>query len=168
MPRNHSVLSEGTDVGLIGGVTIAAFFLILDLIAGFPFRTPSVLGQVLLFGNATPELNARVPYAIAAYTVFHFVVFVLLGIGLVKVVHLATDNSVVRFALLPIFLAFEVFFYGLLALFSERTRELFPLWTVLVANTLAVLAMGAYLWIRHPAFRQALIRTPLGAPSENE
>lgn len=168
MPRDHSVLGEGTDVGLIGGVAIAAYFLILDLIAGYPFRTPSVLGQVVLFGNPDPVLTVRDPAAIAAYTVFHFVLFILLGMALVKIVHLATTSSVIRFALLPLFLAFEVFFYGVIVMLSERTSELFPLWTVIVANTLAAVAMGITLWVRHPAFRQSLTRTPFGAASDSE
>jgi hypothetical protein len=62
-----------------------------------------------------------------------------------------------------VFLVFEVLFYGLLTIFSERTQELFPFWAVLSANTLAALAMGAYLWRRHPALRDSVRETPLGA-----
>ena len=83
--------------------------------------------------------------------------------GLVALVHWATDNSVVRYALLPVFLVFEVLFYGFLEVFSERTHELFPFWAVVSANTLAAVCMGAYLWHRHPAFRQSIHDTPLGA-----
>ena len=39
-----------------------------------------------------------------------------------------------RYALLPVFLVFEVLFYGLLEVFSERTNELFPFWAVVIAN----------------------------------
>ena len=69
----------------------------------------------------------------------------------------------VRYALLPVFLVFEVLFYGLLEVLSERTNELFPFWAVVAANTLAAVCMGAYLWRRHPAFRQSIHDTPLGA-----
>jgi hypothetical protein len=82
--------------------------------------------------------------------------------GLVVLVHWGVRDSVVRYALLPVFLVFEVLFYGLLEVFSERTNELFPFWTVLVANTLAALSMGLYLWMRHPDFRAAVRETPLG------
>jgi hypothetical protein len=70
---------------------------------------------------------------------------------------------VVRYALLPVFLAFEVIFYGLLEVLSEGTAELFPFWAVVSANTLAAFSMGLYLWIRHPAFRRSIRDTPLGA-----
>ena len=154
--RSHSIPAEGTDVGLIGGLAIALWFLVLDVIAGQPLRTPSLLGQVVLMGDSTPETGSIIFGAILIYTAFHFIVFALLGMGLVAVVHWAIENPVVRFGLLPIFLAFEVLFYGLLEVLSERTGELFPFWAVVSANTLAAISMGLYLWIRHPAFRRSI------------
>jgi hypothetical protein len=97
------------------------------------------------------------------YTAFHFLVFALLGVGLVALVHWSVTNPIVRYALLPVFLAFEVIFYGLLEVLSERTNELFPFWAVVGANTLAALWMGLYLWRRHPALRRSIEETPLGA-----
>ena len=74
--------------------------------------------------------------------------------GLVALVHWGVENPVVRYALLPVFLVFEVLFYGFLEVLSERTHELFPFWAVVTANTLAAVSMGFYLWRRHPAFRR--------------
>jgi hypothetical protein len=162
MPEKaHSAIGEGTDVGLIGGVVIAVWFLVLDTIAGHPFQTPSLLGQVVLLGDRTPDPHLAFG-AILLYTAFHFIVFALIGIGLVSLVHWGTDNSVVRYALLPVFLVFEVLFYGFLEILSERTNELFPFWAVVSANTLAAIFMGYYLWRRHPAFRDSIRDTPLG------
>jgi hypothetical protein len=160
--RVHSALGEGTDVGLIGGAVIAVWFLLLDTIAGHPFQTPSLLGQVVLLGDRTPDMHLAFG-AILLYTAFHFIVFSLIGIGLVALVHWGTDNPVVRYALLPLFLVFEVLFYGLLGVLSERTHELFPFWAVVSANTLAAVVMAYYLWRRHPAFRESIRNTPLGA-----
>lgn len=162
LDKSHSVLAEGTDVGILGGLAVAIWFLILDTIAGHPFQTPSLLGQVVLFGNARPDMTQLVFGAILVYTAFHFAVFVLLGMGLVVLVHWAERDSVVRFALLPVFLVFEVMFYGLLEILSERTHELFPFWAVVTANTLAALSMAVYLWVRHPDLRRSLRETPLG------
>jgi hypothetical protein len=158
----HSAVGEGTDVGLIGGLAVAAWFLVLDSIAGHPFQTPSLLGQMVLLGDRRPD-PALAFGAILLYTAVHFIVFALIGIGLVALVHWAVDNSVVRYALLPVFLVFEVLFYGVLSVFSERTQALFPFWAVLSANTLAAVAMGVYLWRRHPALRDSMRETPLGA-----
>src|SRR3954465_3619227 len=157
MPDNrHSVVGEGTDVGLIGGLAVAIWFLVLDSIAGHPFQTPSLLGQTVLFGVRSPDPRMIDFGAILFYTAFHFIVFALLGMGLVALVHWAIDNPVVRYALLPVFLVFEGMFYGFLSIFSERTNELFPFWAVVSANTLAAVCMAAYLWRRHPAFRQSI------------
>jgi len=162
LDNSHSTMAEGTDVGIIGGLAVAIWFLILDTIAGHPFQTPSLLGQVVLFGDARPETSHLVFGAILVYTAFHFAVFALLGMGLVALVHWAVRDSVVRYALLPVFLVFEVMFYGLLQVLSERTNTLFPFWAVIIANTLAALCMGIYLWIRHPDLRRSLQDTPLG------
>jgi len=160
--NSHSTLSEGTDVGIIGGLAVAIWFLILDSLACHPFQTPSLLGQVILFGDSTPVTMHLVFGAILVYTAFHFAVFALLGMGLVVLVHWGTRDPVVRYALTPVFLVFEVLFYGLLEVFSERTNELFPFWAVVTANTLAAISMGLYLWLRHPDFSAACRDTPLG------
>ncbi len=164
MPRTDlSVGDEGTFVGAIGATVVACWFLIIDSIAGRPLRTPSVLGEVLLFGQARPALD-RIDFgAVVAYTAVHFAIFFVFGLVVAALVRWAMRESVVRYALLQVFLVFEVFFYGLLSLVSEATRELFPFWTVFFANTLAALAMGAYLWRRHPSVRKLLRETPLGA-----
>jgi len=159
--HRHSVIGEGTDVGLIGGIVVAVWFLILDTIAGHPLQTPSLLGQMVILGDRTPDPQLAFG-AILLYTAFHFIVFALIGIALVALVHWGQDNHVVRYALLPVFLVFEVLFYGFLMVFSERTDELFPFWAVLTANTLAAVCMGYYLWRRHPAFRDSIRETPLG------
>jgi hypothetical protein len=161
--RSHSISAEGTDVGIIGGLAVAIWFLILDTISGRPLLTPSLLGQVVLMGDSTPDTREIVFGAILLYTAFHFVVFALIGMGLVALVHWGIENPVVRYALLPVFLAFEVIFYGLLEALSEGTAQLFPFWAVVGANTLAAVSMGIYLWIRHPALRRSIRDTPLGA-----
>jgi hypothetical protein len=168
MADRHSAWGEGTDVGLIGGTAVAGFFLVRDLLAGQPMLTPSVLGQVLLFGRAEPDLVNVDLGAALLYMVVHFAVFALIGVFLTKMVHTATHNSVVRFAFLPVFLAFEVFFYGVIVAINQRTADLLPFWWVLLANTIAAASMGYYLWRTHPAFREAIAHTPLGVAEDRE
>jgi hypothetical protein len=162
-PFRLSLSDEGAIAGAIGATVVAIWFLLLDTLAGIPLRTPSVLGQIVLFGRSRPVTDRVLFDAMIVYTAFHFAVFVLFGIGLVALVRWSIRQSVVRYALLQVFLVFEVFFYGVLWMFSARTSELFPLWTVLGANTLAAIAMGLYLWRLHPDLRESLRETPLGA-----
>ncbi|MBK7594617.1 MAG: hypothetical protein IPP98_10610 [Gemmatimonadetes bacterium] len=154
---------EGITTGVIGAVIVAAFYLLLDTVNGTPLLTPSILGEVLVLRNGTPNLTVPVGMAIAAYTVVHLIAFGLFGLFLARMVHLSERSSVARYGVLQLLVAFLFAFYGVLAVASEVTRGLFPLWGVLAANVAAALAMGAYLWNRHPAFRAAIRRTPLGA-----
>lgn len=158
----HSVLGEGSTVGIVGAVIVALWFLALDLIDHRPFYTPSILGQVMMLGRETPS-SALVPEAIAAYSFVHFAAFVLFGIVAVRLVHLATRQSFFRFALLLLVVGFEFFFYGFTYIFFAGTRGLFPWWSILGANTLAAIGMGAYLLWSHPGLRQSLNQEPLGA-----
>jgi hypothetical protein len=161
--HHHSLWSEGTDVGLIGGVLVALFFTIRDVLTERLFATPNVLGQIIVLGRGTPDLTTLVPEAIWGYTAVHFAAFVVFGIALTHLVHLATREPVFRYALLSIFIVFEVFFLGVTLTISEETRALFPAWMVVSANTIAALGMGYYLWKKHPGIKRAIGRVPLGA-----
>ena len=107
-------VGEGTDVGLIGGLVVAVWFLILDTIAGHPFQTPSLLGQMVLFGDRRP-IPARsssgpscsIPRSTSSSSRCSAWAWWRWCTG-------AIENPVVRYALLPVFLVFEVMFYGLL------------------------------------------------------
>jgi hypothetical protein len=154
---------EGITTGLIGATFVAAFYLLLDTISGTPLLTPSILGQVLVLRITSPNMTTPDNPAIAAYTAVHLIAFALFGLFLTKMVHLSERSSVARYGVLQLLVAFLFAFYGVLAVASEVTRGFFPLWGVLGANVAAALAMGAYLWNRHPAFRAAIRRAPLGA-----
>ena len=154
---------EGITTGLIGATVVAVFYLLLDTIHGTPLLTPSILGEVLVLRATPPDLVTPVTTAVASYTAVHVVAFALFGLFLAKMIHLSERSSVARYGVLQLLVAFLFAFYGVLAVASEVTRGRFPLWGVLAANVGAAIAMGAYLWNRHPAFRAAIRRTPLGA-----
>jgi hypothetical protein len=161
--HHHSFGKESMITGLIGAGIVALWFLVIDLIQGRPLTTPSVLGQVVILGKSDPDLSHPVLAAVAAYTGLHVAVFLLIGALVTWLVFQADRHNIARFGLLMLFVAFEVFFYGLLVMFFQGTSGLFPFWSVLVANTLAAIGMGWYLLRRHPAIRRALAREPLGA-----
>jgi hypothetical protein len=162
MRHHHSVLKEGAVAGMLGAVAVAVWFLVLDLMQGRALFTPSMLGQILLLGRETPTTDTIDSSAVALYTVFHFVAFVLFGIAVTKLVHMAVINPVVRFGLVMVFVVFEVFFWGFTYMFFAGTRGLFPRGAILIANTLAAVTMATYLWRRHPSLKRALRHEPLG------
>jgi hypothetical protein len=142
---------------------VALWFLLKDSLAGQPLRTPSVLGQVLLLGETSPDVASPSFIGIILYTAVHFALFLGFGFALAYLVRWAVKDHIVRYALLQVFLAFELFFVFVVLMLREETRSLFPVWSVLVANSLAALGMGIYLWRHHPDLQQELRETPLGA-----
>ena len=161
--HHHSVWREGGTAGLLGAVSVALWFLALDLAAGRPLYTPSILGQIVLFGSATPETATIVPDAVALYTLAHLAAFLVFGVLVTKLVHLAVNFPLARFGLLMLFVVFEVAFWGFTWVFFEGTRGLFPQGSILGANTVAAVVMASYLWLRHPALKRALQHEPLGS-----
>jgi len=163
MRERHALLSEATDAGFIGATAVAIWFLIRDLLAGHPLRTPSVLGQLFLLGERQPDAEGLVFGAVVLYTGVHFIVFVLFALVVTWLVRLAVDQPVVRFALLVLFVAFEFCFYVVVNVVSSEVGALFPIWTVVAANLLAAAAMAAYFWRRYPELGGILRKEPLGA-----
>jgi hypothetical protein len=52
--NKHDLLREGILAGAIGAVVVAGWFLVTDVLQGRPLSTPSVLGQVVLYGITDP------------------------------------------------------------------------------------------------------------------
>src|SRR5438093_1593248 len=76
------ILLDGLFAGAIGAFTVALWFLVLDLAAGRPLFTPALLGTVLLHGGDAAAQGVTVaPLEVAAYTAFHFLVFLGIGAG---------------------------------------------------------------------------------------
>ncbi len=161
--HHHSVLREGALAGLLGALTVAVWFLILDLMQGRPLYTPSVLGQILLLGRGSGAMDGIDSTAVALYTVFHVLAFFVFGLVVTKGVHLAINVPVIRFGLVMLFVVFELFFWGFTYIFFAGTRGLFPRGAVLIANTLAAIVMAVYLWHRHPSLKRALRHEALGS-----
>lgn len=141
--------AQGVVLGLIGGTLVGAWFFVADLVAGLPLRTPSVLGQAVLYGDRLPDLSHVDLPAALLYAGFHFVTFIGLGILLTALARQAVVEPTVRYALFIVFIGFEIFVAGVLGMLSESTRDLFPTWQVLTANALAAAAMALRLWWRH-------------------
>lgn len=163
MRASHSVWREGAVAGLLGAGTVALWFLVRDTLAGVPLRTASVLGEVLLFLNPSPDLERASAGAAAAYGVLHVVAFLLVGWLFALLARWATQEPVARFAVVVAFVLFVLCFYVVLRTVGGAVQDLFPAWAVLVPNLLAAFVMGAYLWRRYPELRDILRAEPLGS-----
>jgi hypothetical protein len=161
--HRHNLAREGAITGVIGAVVVATWFFILDVVAGHPLATPSVLGEVVVFGTATPSFTVINSWAVVAYTIIHLMVFTVIGMTLTSLFHASMVSPLARPALLMSFIVFEFFFFGVTLLLEARTGPLFPGWSVLVANFLSAAAMGGWLWRHHPSIKRSIEKLPLGA-----
>ncbi len=154
---------EGLVTGLLGAAVVAAFYLAVDVARGHPLMTPTVLGQVFVMRQG--ELIETTPdvLAIVLYTIVHLLAFAAFGLGLTAMARRAESSGVMRYAIVQLLVVFELFFYGLLQIGTETARGMFPLWSVLTANTLAAAVMCTWLWRRHPVLARAFAGGPLGA-----
>ena len=90
------------------------------------------------------------PKVVLGYTVVHFVLFALVGMGLTLLVHLATRNITLRMGVwLGLVVAFGLF-AGLTYMLGTATGERLSPWSVISGSLLGVLGMAGYLWRRHP------------------
>ena len=124
--QQDTVGEEGTWIGLIGAGVVALWFLARDVAAGHPLRTPSILGQVLLMGKSSPNVDQLDFAGIILYTAAHVFVFLLFGMAVAHLIRWSVKNHFVRYALLQVFLAFELFFCVVLLVFREETRVAVP------------------------------------------
>lgn len=158
---------EGVMAGVLGAAVVALFYLVFDIVVrGAALRTPSILGQLLVLGQRNPDITAINGTAILLYTIVHIIAFVVFGYLLTALALRSERSDLARYGVVQLLIVFELFFYGLLAVADSTTRGAFPFWSVLAANSLAAIAMGTWLWMRHPKVRAAIARAPLGSAEE--
>jgi hypothetical protein len=143
------VAREGLIAGLAGAVAVAVWFLLYDLAAGVPLRTPALLGATLFHGLRDPSALVITMPLVLQYTVVHGLAFVLFGWAAAGLLALADREPLLLFGLFMLFCCFEVFFIAAIAILAERLFETIAWWTILAANILASLVMLGYFFREH-------------------
>ncbi|MCO4101136.1 MAG: hypothetical protein HEQ38_17425 [Gemmatimonas sp.] len=155
---------EGVNAGLIGALTIALWFLILDVIRGDLLGTPVMLGNSLISIFLQPgELPSRAG-AFLLYTVFHVAAFAGVGLLFAWGMNAAerTPSAFIGFA--GLFIVFEIGWLGWTAVLAEgRFGELSWL-QVFLANLIAAGVMGYYLFRQHPGLAGRVELAIAGSP----
>jgi cytochrome bd-type quinol oxidase subunit 2 len=145
----RSLIREGIVVGLAGAVAVAAWFLLYDLAAGVPFRTPALLGAAIFDGLRDPAALVITPALVLKYTVLHGLAFLVFGIATAGLFALVDYERRVLFAVFMLFCCFEVFVIGMVMALAERLIEEIPIWAILGANLLAAGVMLGILFRSH-------------------
>jgi hypothetical protein len=158
--RAHPTLSEGLVTGLIGAGAVALWFFILDILRGTPFYTPAALGSVVFFGAESPADVKVNPGVIAAYTVLHLAAFASVGTALVLAAHWLVRLPSLWLMGVLVLIILEGLFLGVVGSLSGWVLGAMGMWAVGIGNVVAVAAMGAWVWRRHPEFRRELLEVP--------
>jgi hypothetical protein len=106
-------------------------------VQGEPLRTPRVLGEAFL------HVGAGAP-AVLLYSVAHGLAFALFGIVAAVLIAGAEREPMFVFALVILFTAFEVLFFGALVIGAKQVLDEVSAWEIFVGNLLAAAVMLAY------------------------
>jgi hypothetical protein len=156
-PRGiEGLYQEGLTAGVLGAATIAAWFLLLDIAAGHPLRTPTILGTALFRGGAglgSPEGPPASLEMVVLYTWVHALVFCVIGGVAARLLAVAERQPNAGFGILLLFVILEFGFLGVTLLFAEPVLRALTWPAILVGNLLAAGVMGTYFWRRHPGLK---------------
>jgi hypothetical protein len=153
----HSVIRDALIGGVLGATAVALWFLGLDLAAGQPLGTPAALGAALL-GVFGPPGNEGALVHVLAYTVFHYVAFIIVALIASVIVHIAERTPSVLAGAMILFVAFEIGFAVVTSILAHYAGFQGNLsWAAVgVGNLIAAIVMGVYLWRAHPAIGREL------------
>jgi hypothetical protein len=143
------VAREGLVGGLLGAAAVALWFLVHDLAAGTPLRTPALLGAALFHGLRDADTVTVTLPLVLQYTVVHGAAFVLFGWIAAALLALADHEPRFLFAFVMLFCCFEVFAIALVAVLAEWLFDTLAWWTILLANLLAATVMLGYFFRGH-------------------
>jgi hypothetical protein len=154
-----TTVREGAFIGLAGAAAVALWFLIYDLAAGVPLRTPALLGAALFEGLRDPSALVITPMLVLKYTIVHGIVFVAFGVVAAGLFALADRERRVLFAAFMLFCCFEVVFVLVVMVTAGWLLEELPIWSILAANFLAAVVMLSLLFRLHHRMPRELLST---------
>ena len=137
----HHLIADGVVGGLLAGLVVALWFLVVDSVAGRPFHTPAALAGALTRQPIGPPTFRLV----AAYSVVHFAVFALLGIGVAGAIAVLRTPPRLLFGVLFGLVAQELAFYAGLLLSDASRVAIVPWPHVVAANVLSGFVLMGYL-----------------------
>lgn len=138
------IAREGLLSGLLGAGAVAAWFLLYDVAAGVPLRTPALLGAALFHGLRDPSALVITAPLVAEYTAVHGLAFVLFGWVAAALLALADREPRLLFAFIMLFCCFEVFTFVMIAALAQWLLDAIAWWTILAGNLLASGVMLGY------------------------
>ncbi len=156
---DRRVFREGVVAGLIGAAVVAVWFLIFDLSAGRPLRTPALLGAAVFQGLRDPQGLHVTAGPVIGYTILHVLAFVAFGILCAILVAAADREPVLLLAFVALYGVFQIFFLGLVGLLAQFLLGAILWWEIFAANLLASAGMLAYFFLGHRALGRTVLES---------
>jgi len=153
------IAEDGLFSGMIGALVVAVWFLALDILAGRPLYTPSLLGKVLFMGSGAMHDPTIVPSMVVVYTGVHMATFIVFGMIAATLIRASERAPVMGILLLFLFVIFEAAFFVLSLAVGGGLVGKLGVVAVIIANLLAAGAMSAYFLVRRPMARHSLEKT---------
>jgi hypothetical protein len=139
--RRSATAVDGVIGGILAGAVVAVWFFVLDAVTAEPLHTPRLLAGALL-GHEPGLTTARL---VAVYTLLHFGVFAVLGVGAVWLARATGETPRVMTGALFGIGALSAVHYGALLMLGAPVLTVLPPIHVLAANLLGGVAMMLYL-----------------------
>ncbi|MGD2121808.1 MAG: hypothetical protein PVJ76_08685 [Gemmatimonadota bacterium] len=150
MTAERSWIAEGLLAGLIGYVTVVALFGVINLLGGETvFHTAALLGSALFFGARSAAEVVTGPAPIIAYNGVHILVSLMIGMGAAWLIFQTEKNHPLWFIVFFIFLAGFIYSVVVMGILVAEAAALLSWGAIVLANVVAGLAAGGYLWWRH-------------------
>jgi hypothetical protein len=146
----RTFLTEALSTGLVGAVTVAIWFFVVDMVSGTPFRTPGILGSAAFLGISSPDEAVINATTVGLYSILHGAVFFLVGIGTTVIIRAADRAPSVLGLFIPLTLVLQALFVGLTAILAQFLLGAIAWWAVLGGNLVASFLMGSLLLYWHP------------------
>jgi hypothetical protein len=160
IPALHlpAVVSRGVVTGVIGAVVVAVWFFFVDIISGTPLRTPAALASALLIGASSPGGIVVTFGLVAAYSVVHVVAFAIAGVVFVALAEQLERAPAMGLLVLLAAIVLDSLVLATISVGAQWVLGSIGWWSVVVANLLAVIAMGWQVWRTHPVLQRRLLK----------
>jgi hypothetical protein len=152
--REHRVVREALVSGLLGAATVAVWFLIIDVAQGRLFFTPAALGSALFYGASGAAAVQIGAATVLGYTGIHIAAFLIVGFVASAIADASERQPALLLGAVLLFVTFEALFLGLVAVAAGWLLDALQWWAIVIANAIAALTMGGYLWHEHPLLRE--------------
>ena len=146
--RGHA-LREGIVVGLIGAAIAMVLFLIVDVAAGMPLRTPAMLGAALFHGVRGGGAVTVTAPLVLGYTLVHLAGFVAFGLAVSGLFALAEREKRVLALIFMLGCCLAVLFGAMVYVLAQWLREAMTPWIFLSGHLLAAAGVVVALMYFH-------------------